>query len=108
MSELVKVRAIKAHANRYGGKYRKAVDDEYELPEPMAKALAAQGLVRFAAWSVPLGFLDRKVDDIAADLDALDFDQLAAVRADEEKGKTRTSLIAAIDARIAAADPQVE
>ena len=94
---MVKVRTLVRHGNRCGDKYRKAVDDEYETTESMANKLIALKLVELATWSTPDGFLDRSVPEIVADLATLNAQQLARVRADEVTGKTRKSLIAAID-----------
>jgi hypothetical protein len=41
----MKVRALKAHSNKYGETYRKAEGDEYNAPDGAARSLIAQGLV---------------------------------------------------------------
>jgi hypothetical protein len=52
--------------------------------------------------TLPDGFLDRAVDKIIPDLDGKPVAFLAAVKAAEEAGKTRKSLIARLDELIAA------
>jgi hypothetical protein len=51
---------------------------------------------------LPLNFLDRSVTAIIADLPTLNAAQLAKAKADEDAGKTRKSLLAAIDEALAA------
>jgi hypothetical protein len=51
---------------------------------------------------LPEGFLDRSVTKIIGDLGSLTGAQLAKAKADEDAGKTRKSLIAAIDGALAA------
>jgi hypothetical protein len=54
---------------------------------------------------LPPHFLDRSVTAIIADLSTLSAEQLAKAKADEEAGKTRRSLIAAIDEALSKTTP---
>jgi hypothetical protein len=43
---MIQVETLKPHGNAYGDKYTKSKDDRYELPEPQAKQLIADGLIK--------------------------------------------------------------
>jgi hypothetical protein len=67
-----------------------------------APAADTSGEAPDAEAELPPNFLDRSVTAIIADLPTLSADQLAKAKADEEAGKTRKSLVAAIDEALAA------
>lgn len=92
---------VKATAVGYHGTYRN-VGDEFYIDTEEELGLWMEKVEGEESKPSANPFLDRKADDIKADIPALTDSELVEYRAAEEAGKTRKSVIEAIDAEIAA------